>query len=336
MPLKVLTILPSQGSQGHTKTREDDVTSKSLDSTIGHIYTLPPSGVLPDPRKKVYCTYWIRTGECGYVQQKCKYKHEIPDIRTLHTIGFREVPRWWKEEQARERRRRLMDARVPSIPGQKNEQAPHLRHYGERIDGGLRGDGTFSSTDGSSVSSMDTAVHVPARTPAMPQRPHEPDGPAFTVRSGSATVTEQSGTLTPMAYAVRPTPTVSSSVSASSSDDLSPQSNGEEDLLGFDYPCLQPSRPRCTSNGNATWKPQCNGIRIRSESTTSCHDDQPITKQWTKRLPSTAFSRSAGREAIEIPTTFIGQDETPHSSVRGFCAGIGRGLEASRYATSHV
>ncbi|EON67577.1 hypothetical protein W97_06945 [Coniosporium apollinis CBS 100218] len=60
----------------------------------------PPSGTEPDPFKKKYCTYWIRTGECDYTQQGCLYKHEMPDREELMKIGFREIPRWWKERNA--------------------------------------------------------------------------------------------------------------------------------------------------------------------------------------------------------------------------------------------
>ncbi|KAF2769072.1 hypothetical protein EJ03DRAFT_374743 [Teratosphaeria nubilosa] len=59
----------------------------------------PPSGALPDQDKKEYCTYWIRTGECDYIQQGCLYKHEMPDRATLSKIGFRTLPRWWAEKQ---------------------------------------------------------------------------------------------------------------------------------------------------------------------------------------------------------------------------------------------
>lgn len=49
--------------------------------------------------KKVYCTYWIQTGNCNYMQEGCKYKHEIPkDEETRRAIGFREFPNWPKEE----------------------------------------------------------------------------------------------------------------------------------------------------------------------------------------------------------------------------------------------
>lgn len=62
--------------------------------------SLPPSGREPRPEKKVYCDYWIRTGECSFTQQGCLYKHEIPDMETLKEIGFLDVPKWWKEKNA--------------------------------------------------------------------------------------------------------------------------------------------------------------------------------------------------------------------------------------------
>lgn len=61
---------------------------------------LPPSGAEPEQEKKVYCTYWIRTGECDYTQQGCLYKHEMLDLETLKKIGFISEPRWWKEKCA--------------------------------------------------------------------------------------------------------------------------------------------------------------------------------------------------------------------------------------------
>jgi len=60
----------------------------------------PPSGVLPDQEKKEYCTYWIRRGECDYMQQGCLFKHEMPDLVTLKKIGIRSVPRWWTERNS--------------------------------------------------------------------------------------------------------------------------------------------------------------------------------------------------------------------------------------------
>ncbi|KAF2861295.1 hypothetical protein K470DRAFT_269922 [Piedraia hortae CBS 480.64] len=75
---------------------------------------LPPSGTQPDQNKKEYCTYWIRTGECDYMQQGCLYKHEMPDKATLDKIGFRSVPRWWREQEAESRSK--MHPRPPPPP----------------------------------------------------------------------------------------------------------------------------------------------------------------------------------------------------------------------------
>ena len=46
--------------------------------------------------KKVYCTHWIRWGECDYTQQGCLYKHEMPDEKKLQEIGIATYPRWYR------------------------------------------------------------------------------------------------------------------------------------------------------------------------------------------------------------------------------------------------
>jgi len=48
--------------------------------------------------KKKFCTYWIRTGNCDYIQEGCKYLHVIPDEETRLNIGIRDMPRWAREE----------------------------------------------------------------------------------------------------------------------------------------------------------------------------------------------------------------------------------------------
>ncbi|KAI6913582.1 hypothetical protein KC318_g11039 [Hortaea werneckii] len=84
---------------------------------VGYIPRLtvaPPSGAQPDQDKKEYCTYWIRTGECDYMQQGCLYKHEMPDKATLEKIGLgRNLPRWWIEKQSGVK----LGAREPQIVG---------------------------------------------------------------------------------------------------------------------------------------------------------------------------------------------------------------------------
>ncbi|KAL9000591.1 MAG: hypothetical protein Q9169_000884 [Polycauliona sp. 2 TL-2023] len=47
------------------------------------------------PGKKVYCSHWIRSGDCDFVQQGCLYKHEMPDDATLRAIGIRALPSWY-------------------------------------------------------------------------------------------------------------------------------------------------------------------------------------------------------------------------------------------------
>jgi hypothetical protein len=60
-----------------------------------------PSGIEPDPAKKVYCTHWIRTGECAFTSVGCKYKHEIPHVEKLRELGFTlGTPKWFQEKAA--------------------------------------------------------------------------------------------------------------------------------------------------------------------------------------------------------------------------------------------
>jgi hypothetical protein len=66
---------------------------------VSRTSTSSPSN-LSELGDKVYCTHWIRHGECDYTQQGCRYKHEMPDRKTLAGIGFRTVPRWWQEKVA--------------------------------------------------------------------------------------------------------------------------------------------------------------------------------------------------------------------------------------------
>lgn len=51
--------------------------------------------------QKVYCTYWIRNGECSFVQGGCMYKHEMPaDKETLKKVfGTDKYPNWWVRRQ---------------------------------------------------------------------------------------------------------------------------------------------------------------------------------------------------------------------------------------------
>ncbi|KAF2485243.1 hypothetical protein BDY17DRAFT_322107 [Neohortaea acidophila] len=109
---------------------------------------IPPSGALPDPEKKTYCSHWIRHGECDYTQQGCRYRHEMPDRATLLKIGFRGVPKWWAE--------RNVVVRLPA-EGERGGGAAGERPFGwartgGRVLDGVDGVSSASSSRGSSVS----------------------------------------------------------------------------------------------------------------------------------------------------------------------------------------
>ncbi|KAJ5659613.1 hypothetical protein N7507_006064 [Penicillium longicatenatum] len=49
--------------------------------------------------RKKYCSYWIRHGECDYLQQGCMFKHEMPlEPRLIEELGLRDIPRWYREK----------------------------------------------------------------------------------------------------------------------------------------------------------------------------------------------------------------------------------------------
>lgn len=85
------TVTPNSPSLIHTP-------QTTLKTT--RTFTSSPSSSSSEPGDKVYCTHWIRHGECDYMQQGCRYKHEMPDKETLASIGFRVEPRWWQEKKA--------------------------------------------------------------------------------------------------------------------------------------------------------------------------------------------------------------------------------------------
>ncbi|KAI9658192.1 MAG: hypothetical protein M1831_004039 [Alyxoria varia] len=72
--------------------------------------------------QKVYCSFWIRTGTCDYLQQGCKYRHEMPkDPQQLQEItGLTDTPKWYQNAQ---------EAGVTDPTGRL---APHQPLYGRR------------------------------------------------------------------------------------------------------------------------------------------------------------------------------------------------------------
>ena len=48
--------------------------------------------------RKIFCTYYLRNGECDYQQTGCKFRHDLPeDPQLRHDIGFLRLPAWIKE-----------------------------------------------------------------------------------------------------------------------------------------------------------------------------------------------------------------------------------------------
>ncbi|KAI9881564.1 MAG: hypothetical protein M1830_000128 [Pleopsidium flavum] len=115
-----LALIPHSGNAGSIASwrrpgDRDDETQAIIDAVVSASVGSPrhhdsqisvhpaPSGIPPGQGKKVYCTYWIRKGECDYTQQGCMYKHAMPlDKETLASLGLREVPRWYREQYARD------------------------------------------------------------------------------------------------------------------------------------------------------------------------------------------------------------------------------------------
>lgn len=97
-------LVPSAGPTSTATTRQamiDQIGPIALNSSKTAQSTGPAVEItgLPDARsKKVYCMYWLRKGECDYMQQTCDFKHEMPvDEETRQRIGLREIPSWFRE-----------------------------------------------------------------------------------------------------------------------------------------------------------------------------------------------------------------------------------------------
>ncbi len=83
--------------------------------------------------KKKYCTHWIRTGNCDYMQEGCRYLHVIPDAETRLTIGIRDMPRWAKEDlPSPPREANPLRRRSWSPPKEKRDSQKDWRSRGNR------------------------------------------------------------------------------------------------------------------------------------------------------------------------------------------------------------
>ncbi|KIW89586.1 uncharacterized protein Z519_09742 [Cladophialophora bantiana CBS 173.52] len=57
-----------------------------------------PDPEMPPVGQKVYCSYWLRNGECNFAQQGCMFKHVMPlKLEVLEVLGFRDLPDWYRK-----------------------------------------------------------------------------------------------------------------------------------------------------------------------------------------------------------------------------------------------
>ncbi|RDW70739.1 uncharacterized protein DSM5745_08250 [Aspergillus mulundensis] len=89
----------SPNSSGKKRKRaEDDLPKISTSNNNGQDGNNQRNAHTCDDRK-VFCSYWIRNGECDFMQQGCIYKHEMPhDLATLERLGFNDIPRWYRKK----------------------------------------------------------------------------------------------------------------------------------------------------------------------------------------------------------------------------------------------
>jgi hypothetical protein len=145
-----------------------------------------PSGTVPDQSKKVYCTHWIKTGECAYTSYNCKFKHEMPNPNKLRELGFTRMPRWYKERTAigvreptwmqqrlargSEDGNRLAEMQPPRVfPDPSTFRSKQVEEQG-KLHGGSRSYGTLPKPATISPTKRLRAVSPPAPTPEAASR----------------------------------------------------------------------------------------------------------------------------------------------------------------------
>jgi hypothetical protein len=95
----LLVSTPPEGRWASMRT-DGSLTPRAEGALYPHHRLQYPSGIDSDLSKKEYCTHWIRTKSCDFIQQGCKYKHEMPDPNKLKQMGFAEIPKWHREKMA--------------------------------------------------------------------------------------------------------------------------------------------------------------------------------------------------------------------------------------------
>lgn len=170
----------------------------------------PPSGKLPDQEKKEWCTYWILHGDCAYVQQGCRYRHEMPDKAKLAEIGINHVPRWWLEQNSAVK---LGGDRVTLGPAVKPEVWLNARK-------GSDADSESSSTDSGASSHSEKPTTLPESVKGV-DKPDDPTQSPKIVPARPSTPTEFLINFSSLV----PTPSTSTSDSSSKTVSSTPPSS---------------------------------------------------------------------------------------------------------------
>lgn len=193
--------------------------------------TPPPSGRIPDQEKKEYCTYWILHGDCAYVQQGCRYKHEMPDKAKLSEIGIKNVPRWWLEQNS------AIKFGEKAIAGEKKSISEWLKVRKDSTSDDDESESESDDTPSESGSEAKKPV-LTAKKPTTPvvgckQIPSKPNHTAYTTTTGGST-----SPIIPPARPSTPTP--------QSNNKLRDTSTTGSDLI--DFAPLLPTPPSSTSS----------------------------------------------------------------------------------------
>ncbi|KAE9976649.1 hypothetical protein BLS_001932 [Venturia inaequalis] len=276
-PQEILTpayIAPNHDHNGSGLPRRQPFGS-DLDAIMRNSFPDKPSAFPRSPTdadRKEYCSYWIRHGECDYMQQGCRYKHEMPDLMTLRSIGFRGVPEWHKEKM------RMRNMRRPALP--------HLQSILNSIDDDS---GSLSGRDESAA----TLAEAPRRL-AVSLSPRSAGNIVQTVPAPStidllsfdSDSDSESDTASPSSSPEAPENTPETSSYALLDPPIANRQGrfipAGESLLRMSTPPLQPSPP-----SPSFFKKEEPKVLVERAVYTPPHRQAPIYKQYFKDIKAT-------------------------------------------------
>lgn len=159
---------------------------------------------------KAYCMYWLRKGECDYMQSGCKYKHEMPvDEETRQRIGIREIPRWFKESPGYEQYLQQVDREATgTLTGVGTDEKEAFTAQSSRHGSGRRGSVSRSQGGRRTPTTRRDPVEIDSHTVQSPHESHHQriiasKTEAKTARTGPSSVTKVNSTKDINASATR-------------------------------------------------------------------------------------------------------------------------------------